>query len=1514
MLVQAARGSAEDLVSPAQNGSETDVSEDSILKYQGLINQTPPDHPDLPSYYWRLGEIFRNSYEHSEELKDLNDAVQTLQIAVNHTPKASSESADRLKSLALALTRRYRRLGNLADLESALQNYKEAVDVTLKENPARPRHLTNYSVSLLERYQRLGDLGNLEGAMQTAHEAVDLTAERHPEMSNRLQNLALCLSERYQRLGDLKDLDASLQTNQKAVALTPDGDPDMPSRLQNLSVSFLHRYQRLGDQADLEVAVQNQQKTIDLTPQGHPVRPTRLHNLALSLSEQYKSFGNPTDLELALQKEQEAVNLIAVGDSARPILLQNLGVLLAEQFRRLGNLKDLEDSIEIRQEALQLTPHNHPGRAHQLQSLAKAQEAVDIMKEGHPDMPDLLQNLAVSLSERYRRLGNPEDLETALLKNQDAIGLTPEGHPDMPVRLQNLATTLLRRYQRLGDLRDLDGALQQKQKAVKLAPEGHPDRPGFLANFAVSLLERYDRLGDLKDLEGALQNNQKALDLTPAGHPTRPSRLQNLAVSFSTRYKRLGDQRDLEAALHAGQEAHCIIPKGHPSRQDHLHNLAALLSDRYQRLGDLKDLESSLQMTEEALDLTPDGHPARPAQLQNLAVSLADQYQRSKDLKCLEGAVQKGQEAVDLTPEGHPDRPRYLQNLAVILIYCYQRSGNMHDLEVSLAHSADSFKTCSSTPHDSWTHALQWASVAKQFRPSDCSAAYTAAFRLLPELLWIGHSIPVRHEIIHRLDIGQVTSTAFQTCISLANFASAVESMEQGLATIFQQILQLKTDVDALRPDQAKRFRELSSELYGGTSDNSTAVAINRNELLEDIRKQPGLEYFLLPKPYTTLRQASLNGPIVILNSHKASCDGMIILYSTSEPIHVPLPQVTLELLKSQKNMLKALLDRCSARFRGESVATRLFGQQENFTSKTTQECFEDVLSWLWTHIVYPVYQALEQHGIYSGRLWWLPTGTFTGLPLHACPPTDNFIHSYTATLGSLLASQSKKYFKMGHKFGVVGVTHTGIGAMNFLKGVGEEAKNIVSIIKDVECLEGAKATVDAVKNQLQDCSWVHLACHGTQNLVEPTKSCLLLHGGKLELETMLRIPLPNAQFVFLAACQTAMGDPGLVNESFHLGGGFIAAGFRGAVGTLWSINDADGPRVAQSFYSHLFRGGRRPQASDAAEALHYAVKELKTRKSNLASVRASNPDFGSAKLRLQNAQLFTLSLALRSNFKKFKLGALYSRGVSGEKLESLGAKYRTGGLQPGNKASEHREAKYPHPSHTPRASMVKINYDSPGESLACSKDIRLDGNWQAWRQLLGMKERHQDQVIRDRTVLRSQGAVNRARPATRGRAHSRVESCSSSSHSMRKSVPAGEKDETDRFPLQFRRAVVPTIVREGPITSDKLPRTRSTFSVEQEINCNWSLHQILIMRYIRHPRVWGPRGHERARSELTTADLVKTSKFDKNGPRPEFRKELQGSIPSRTGACKEEFTYVIDSLQARSDRQRAVHWLVWTS
>ncbi len=173
-------------------------------------------------------------------------------------------------------------------------------------------------------------------------------------------------------------------------------------------------------------------------------------------------------------------------------------------------------------------------------------------------------------------------------------------------------------------------------------------------------------------------------------------------------------------------------------------------------------------------------------------------------------------------------------------------------------------------------------------------------------------------------------------------------------------MLQLKTDVDVLPPDQAKELLQLSSQLYGGTFTNPITITEDRNKLLKEIRKDPRFQYFLLPKPYNELCHAAQGGPVIILTSHKDHCDALILPNPTSDPVTVPLPTATLELLNKQRNTLKDLLRYCHVRNRGESSSSRLFAWREQFTHKPTKEYFEDLLNWLWLNVVDPVYQVLK--------------------------------------------------------------------------------------------------------------------------------------------------------------------------------------------------------------------------------------------------------------------------------------------------------------------------------------------------------------------------------------------------------------------------------------------------------------------------------------------------------------------------------------------------------------------------
>jgi CHAT domain-containing protein len=147
---------------------------------------------------------------------------------------------------------------------------------------------------------------------------------------------------------------------------------------------------------------------------------------------------------------------------------------------------------------------------------------------------------------------------------------------------------------------------------------------------------------------------------------------------------------------------------------------------------------------------------------------------------------------------------------------------------------------------------------------------------------------------------------------------------------------------------------------------------------------------------------------------------------------------------------------------------------------------------------------------------------------------------------------------------------------------------------RDYVVLEGSEGTKRQVTRAMEDCNWLHLACHGIQIPNEPTKSALLLEDGRLTLEEIIKLDLPHAEFAFLSACQTTTGDESLSEEAVHIAGGMLLAGYRGVVATMWSIQDDLAPMVTDEFYGHILQERKRPNPRKAAEALHMSVQRLR--------------------------------------------------------------------------------------------------------------------------------------------------------------------------------------------------------------------------------------------------------------------------------------------------------------------------------
>ncbi|KAJ6564813.1 CHAT domain-containing protein [Mycena capillaripes] len=975
------------------------------------------------------------------------------------------------------------------------------------------------------------------------------------------------LDTRWNSTTDYDPVAVNLQLQDLVQDIISNDHPERAQDLYGFAEILRNQYFKQGDLKTLEAAFQYNELAVNITPENHPNFPHYLMSLVHTQRAKYRRLSNIEDLEDALKSCRTALDFMPVHQDLHESLAV-VSALYNERFHRLGDIRDLDAA------------------------LVKQDIAIKLVPEGHPALPHYLGDLAAFFGARYQRLGFLEDVEESIEKHEAAVNLTPHDAPQLPQRHHNLAIAYGDRFERTGGLQDLEDALDNFRAAVNLRPSEHRESAKHLHGLSVSLRERYQRLGDLQDLESALDKQHLAIKLTPEGHAALPDFLENLTACLLDRYQRLGDLRDLDVSITTDQEILRLTTEHHPKLAGRLHNVAVALSYRYIRLGKLDDLEDALEKIKQAVDLTLEDQTLLPRQLHLLANSLDLRCERLGNTEDLDSATGIYQRAINITPKDHPDLPEYLQALASAQTKKWEQTRHSEDLQAALANYSRSLEIPAIKPVLSWNSAIEWASLARENQSPQCLTAYKHAFALLPEIILVGSSLSVHQYTTKSINISEATSDAISACIDYCDLKLAVEILEQGLATRFQHMLQLKTKADDLPEPYKEQFQELSSELYAGLAADPAKVASKRNTLLEKIRVSSGFQNFLRPMSYDNISWACRNGPVIILNAHSRHCDAIILRRPRAEPVDIPLPEVTLEILEQQRSTLLNVLQRCNVRTR-EVESSRLFGMREGFSSKSTAEHFEDILNWLWKSVVSPLLQVMESDA--EERIWWCLTGAFTGLPVRAASKSDKFIHSYTSTLGALNDGYSRNLSAFP-TVGVVGVTHSSKAREGLLPGVEQEVKGITSIVgqSNIRSLVGSHATMDAVKDVLQQCSWIHLACHGKQDLVDPPKSRLQLYEGNLELETILQLQLSKAEFVYLAACETAMGDSELVNESFHLGGGFIAAGFQGAIGTLWSMQDSDGPVVANAVYTHLFRDGQ-PKASEAARALQIAVRKLRS-------------------------------------------------------------------------------------------------------------------------------------------------------------------------------------------------------------------------------------------------------------------------------------------------------------------------------
>jgi CHAT domain-containing protein len=193
-------------------------------------------------------------------------------------------------------------------------------------------------------------------------------------------------------------------------------------------------------------------------------------------------------------------------------------------------------------------------------------------------------------------------------------------------------------------------------------------------------------------------------------------------------------------------------------------------------------------------------------------------------------------------------------------------------------------------------------------------------------------------------------------------------------------------------------------------------------------------------------------------------------------------------------------------------------------------------------------------------RLILCPTGVFMQLPLHAAGIytgdnqvccSDYFVSTYIPSIGALLHAQQtfKPVRCVDADTLIVAVEHPFEGQA--LPLTTREANAVrICVSSSAKVMQVSRS--EDVSGHIRSASILHMACHGTQNLVNALESGFFLEDDLLPVSKLMQLELPRAFLAVLSACETAKGDATQPDQAIHLAATMLFAGFKSVVATLW--------------------------------------------------------------------------------------------------------------------------------------------------------------------------------------------------------------------------------------------------------------------------------------------------------------------------------------------------------------------------
>lgn len=775
-----------------------------------------------------------------------------------------------------------------------------------------------------------------------------------------------------------------------------------------------------------------------------------------------------------------------------------------------------------------------------------------------------------------------------------SLRLTGAGDPMLPNRLLNLGNALLLRHEWSESTQDLAEALELMQRSLKLTPT---DNTSSVASATSSLglvyFRRFECEGHVDDLFRAAELHSKALSLTPEEGAVRSAMLANLGSVLNT-----ADRWGLDITIDGPTNVDLLTEALAKASTTDARKVEATLGNaflaRFRLNRSLSDLDQAVVHLEHAAQGDPEGKD--PRTLISLAHALITRGEATSDAASLDAAVERLNQVAGRLKGRSALRAQVLFSLSRGLGSLADLSDPLARISITNRRVVALREVVACTETNAWVRIRASAALGsilcRDFEsPSEGLYEFRRAMRQIPTVFWQAHdSLSI---MLRTREVGDIASNAAACAILAKEPELAVEWLEFGRLLMWESVspgnlailARLKNEhpedyAGLMRQERMRYPGRLAAKYDGGAVQTRDEIIFDEMDqsLVERIRSLgDGYEQLFQSWSWSELNEAATDGPIAIINASDLGCHCVMVGVGARAKV-IELPMVTYsEVRRHAGAFMLAMLSESEGGRRGSPDAL--------VEAHNTME-------WLWDAICVPLLEGLPERSE-PQRLWLMPTGALTGLPIHAAGYYPRIDYPLSDDARRSDRRQMIRRAVSSYCLSIKGISPaaaedlTGEPAFMFA-GISEELEwaglgPLPNVSVEMASLQSAlpsgprhtyltdtEATKASVVASMRSSSMVHFACHGVLDSGDPRMSGLALHDGVLRVEDLVGRDVGGGFLCFLSVCQGALSDPEWPDEQLNLVGAMRAAGFRHVIGTLWDESDPIAAMIGAAFYKDL--------------------------------------------------------------------------------------------------------------------------------------------------------------------------------------------------------------------------------------------------------------------------------------------------------------------------------------------------------